>query len=198
MNYRMIPCKKHPMLGILLTIIMMLAFLTACSSVEQEAPSVYEVEHNGKTYTVDEENQTIAIDGYVCRFEISNDGSNVNFDVTYPDGSTYWWSEGERGGAGGWSDDYNREKYVSGDVLWEVLNLDAQVDTNQGNGSSKYIILGIFLILVGAVNAAAPRAMWYIGYGWRYKNAEPSDTALLVGRGGGVIAIIIGIICFFL
>lgn len=64
--------------------------------------------------------------------------------------------------------------------------------------SGRYLLVGILLILLGIANAAAPRVMWRINYGWRYKDAEPSNTALLVSRVGGVIAIAAGIVFLFL
>ena len=52
----------------------------------------------------------------------------------------------------------------------------------------------MFLLLwaIGLFNVLAPRAAWYLSYGWRFKDAEPSDAALMMARIGGVIAIIIG------
>ena len=47
---------------------------------------------------------------------------------------------------------------------------------------------------MGIFNAAAPRAAWYLSYGWRYKDAEPSDAALVVARLGGAAAITAGVI----
>lgn len=164
--------------------------LTACGSGENS--NVYEVEHNGKVFTVDQVNQTITVDGYICSFEVSGGRNHMEFNVTYPDGSTYWWSQGGGVGQGGWSEAYDPDRYVAGDVLWDVLSMDRRADEND---SGKYIGPGIFLILLGAVNVAGPHMMWYLGYGWRYKNAEPSDMALIAERAGGIIAIVFGAIC---
>ena len=56
-----------------------------------------------------------------------------------------------------------------------------------------HILIGLFCIIVGLVNAISPAIGWYLGRGWRYKDAEPSEAALLWGRVGGVVAILIGI-----
>lgn len=180
--------KKISVCILSLTIVMLLFLFTSCKS--KENPQVYDVERDGKIYTVDLENQTIAVDDYICSFELSDSNYGENFTVTYPDGSTYWWGQS----CGGWSDDFDPQKYVEGDVLWEVLTSD---DQNQGSHSGQYFLIGIILILTGAIHIAAPRGMWYISYGWRYKNAEPSDMALFVERAGGIFAIIIGVICLF-
>lgn len=193
MNSKTGKAKMRFMPGILLLLAMLFVFLTACES--KETPQVYTVERDGKVYTVDAKAQTISVDGYVCRFEVSSSGTHVDFEVTYPDGSTYWWSEEAYGGGGGWSDDYDPEKYVAGDVLWDVLRLDEQTTPTD---SDKYIILGLILLLLGVIHVAIPYKMWYVSYGWRYKDAEPSDMALLAERAGGIIAIIVGVICLFI
>ena len=183
---------KHLKLVIPVLLAAALIFLASCG--HGGTSQVYDVEHNGKIFTVDQANQTIASEGHIYSFEVAGNGGNVKFKVTYPDGSTYWWSQGGNVGYGGWSDDYDPGRYAPGDVLWDVLNLDRRAD---GHDSGKYIGLGLLLILLGAVNAAFPRAMWYIEYGWRYKDAEPSDMVLFAERAGGAIAVIAGVICLF-
>lgn len=178
--------------GIFLIALMLLMVLSACRSDPEKAAQVYDVIQDGKTYTVDQTNHTITEDGDVYRFSVSNNGNCVDFEVTYPDGSTYWWTESETAGAGGWSDDYDPNRYAAGDVLWDVLNLENQGNPQRSGGP---IVLGIILILFGVVYAAFPRAMWFLSYGWHFKNAEPSDLALGIGRAGGVLAAVAGIIC---
>ena len=57
--------------------------------------------------------------------------------------------------------------------------------------------LGLLLIALGIWGAAAPRSVWYLSYGWRFKNAEPSEAALLAERLGGGVAVVVGIILCF-
>ena len=48
--------------------------------------------------------------------------------------------------------------------------------------------LVVLLAALGGFNLLLPRASWYLSYGWRYKNAEPSDLVLAINRiGGGAI-----------
>lgn len=56
--------------------------------------------------------------------------------------------------------------------------------------------MSIIFILAGIFNLVAPDAAWYLSRGWQYKDAEPSDAALVVTRIGGV-AIVIGIVLLF-
>ena len=96
---------KHLKLVIPVLLAAALIFLASCG--HGGTSQVYDVEHNGKIFTVDQANQTIASEGHIYSFEVSGNGGNVKFKVTYPDGSTYWWSQGGNVGYGGWSDDYD-------------------------------------------------------------------------------------------
>lgn len=176
-------------LPLLLTLLLLLC---ACGS-EEPPSSVYEVERGGRTYTVDQDNQTITCDGEAYRFSVQGGGSQIRTEITYPDGSTYWWETSGMGGFGGWSDDYDPGAYVDGDVLLAVLGTDRVTPEEDGGNP----LPGLLLIALGIWGAAAPRSVWYLSYGWRFKDAEPSDAALLAERLGGGIAVFIGIILLF-
>lgn len=170
-----------------------LLLLTGCGS-SADDPNVYNVEYDGKTYTVDQTERTISVDGYTCQFEVTGGGSAIDVTFTYPDGSSWWHHWAGNSGHGGMSDDYDENRYVSGYTLWSVLE---QGHPGVKRGST-HAGLGFLLILFGAFEAGWPRASWYLGHGWRYKNAEPSALALGLGRAVGVLMIVIGIICFFM
>ncbi|MFZ5828199.1 MAG: DUF6199 family natural product biosynthesis protein [Bacillota bacterium] len=53
------------------------------------------------------------------------------------------------------------------------------------------------LMVFGALNFFAPRTMWYISEGWKFKDAEPSDGYLLFGQVLGVILFLVGLIGLF-
>ncbi len=55
-------------------------------------------------------------------------------------------------------------------------------------------LIGFILVCVGLFHSLAPRAAWYIHYGWRFQDAEPSDLYLGFLRVTGVLAIIVGVI----
>lgn len=162
--------------------------LAACGA-DKGDPNVYDVEYNGKIYSVNQTESTISVDGYTCEFNVTGSQHDQRFTVTYPDGSTYSGS----GWAGSHSEGFDPEQYVSGDILWEVLEQD-RPGTRQNNTHGG---LGILLLIFGVLEAAFPQVSWWLSHGWRYKNAEPSDLALGLGRTAGIIMILAGIICFF-
>lgn len=177
--------------GLLICLALCLAvMLCACG---KTLSNVYDVERGGKIYTVDKTAQTITVDGYVCHYTVSGNGDGGKFNVTYPDGSSYWWGWSGNAGYGGSSSDYDATRYVPGNVLLDVL----MEGMPEGRERSGHPFFGFLFIVVGILNVAAPQAMWYLSDGWKYKDAEPSDAALTWGRVGGVFAILIGVICMF-
>lgn len=132
------------------------------------------------------------------RYEFSRDASEYGIKIKYPDGSGYW-SSGSPSQAGtsivsGWSDDYDSNRYVDGDTLVEVLLEKVPRKLNFSPGK-----LAVCLLLagMGIFNMLAPETAWYLEYGWRFKNAEPSDLALNVCRVSGGVIIVMAFIVFF-
>jgi hypothetical protein len=62
-------------------------------------------------------------------------------------------------------------------------------------GSSVEVAAVIVLIIISLVAVFSPQTAWYWEEGWQYRNVEPSDAALIAVRIGGVIGLIIGIVC---
>ena len=81
---------------------------------------------------------------------------------------------------------------MPGDVLIGVLYADSPPSRRTGNP-----LIGLLFLAVGLWNAISPYSSWYLSHGWRYKNAEPSDLALGLTRAGGIFAILLGILAFF-
>lgn len=171
---------------VLFTIILMLSSCTGGTVTE------YTVEHGGKNYTVNTENCTITDGENTYTYSVSGSADSYNMEIKYPDGSTAWWTMNGSSGHGGWSDNYVIGKYPDINTISSILEKD--LPSHKGGGNAFMIIL---LIIIGLANIIAPYASWYLSYGWRYKNAEPSDAALVMNRIGGVVIIIIAIIMMF-
>lgn len=59
------------------------------------------------------------------------------------------------------------------------------------------IIVGIIMLLVGLFVILSPEIAWYLRCGWRFRNAEPSELALVLERIDGIILVIAGIVFLF-
>lgn len=164
--------------------------LVACSS--SGSSNTYTVTLKDTVFTVDNGNGTVFDGVNTYNYTISGDSSKYRMEVTYPDGSTYWQHMSGNVGTGGWSDDYDRKRYVDGETLCFVLK--SAVPKSR---TYPLYVIGL-LIIVGLISAAFPQVVWYCSYGWRYRDAEPSEAALLVCRGTGVLALVIGIVMFFI
>lgn len=79
-------------------------------------------------------------------------------------------------------------------LLFSLCACNGPSDADRPDRSSENNSTGIFLIVVGVFNAAFPKATWYIGEGWKFKKAEPSEQALEMSRAAGIVAIIVGVI----
>ena len=174
--------------AVCILIVMISLLLGACGATS----TVYTVEKNQVPYEVDTENKTISDGANTYQYEFSGNKSSYNVNITYPDGSTYWFRMSDGSGYGGWSDDYDEDRYVDGDTLSEVLLEKAPKEVNSGNW-----LAAILFAVVGIFNIVSPYSAWYLEYGWRYKNAEPSDIALGFNRVIGVIAVIAAVVLLF-
>jgi hypothetical protein len=59
-------------------------------------------------------------------------------------------------------------------------------------------ILGLTSIGLGLIMMVKPRSVWYMEYGWKFKNAEPSDMALGANCFAGLVIVICGVILLFM
>ena len=143
--------------------------LAGCSG---EQAGTYEVTVGENTFTVDREAGTISGGGQVCRYTVEGD----EIRITYRDGASYF-----------------EERHTNGSTA-EAL---AQ-EVPKASGGGGMALFGLLLIALGIWNVASPRSVWYLSYGWRYKDVEPSDAALVLGRVGGGIGIVAGAALLFL
>jgi major membrane immunogen (membrane-anchored lipoprotein) len=171
---------------LLLCLVLLLTLIFSSCSVKNE--DTYDITYQDGTYSIDTVNKTILHEGQTYRYDIS--GAEIT--ITYPDNSQYWWTKLNDGGYGGWSDNYDENKYVAGDILVKVLT--GEIPTNK---SEKNYLAVIILLALGIWSAVSPRSSWYLSHGWKYKNAEPSDIAITITRIGGILLILISVILIF-
>ena len=172
------------LLAVLLSLALALT-LCACSGVEER----YTVSKNGTNYLVDTQAGTVTDGKHVYRYTISGSYERYTIELTYPNGAIFRWQTQRNGsifsGGGGWSDDYDPDRYADGTILCDVLEgaVPREPDVRKG-------LVVIVLLIAGVVNLVSPRTTWHWSHGWRYKDAEPSDAALTVNRVSGVVAIL--------
>lgn len=140
------------------------------------------------SFTIDTEARTITKDEDVYHYSLS--GDTVRF--IYPNSAVYRWTYLDMGGCDGGTDDYAPIRYAKGDTLLDLLDVKPPRTAGGGNGFA-----GILLAFLGSLNLLAPRVSWYLRYGWRFKDAEPSDAALVFTHISGAAFLGIGHFLFF-
>ena len=175
-------------LCIILTLLLAL-LCCACGKDTPQEPTVID----GREVIVDKAAGTIRHGEDLYQVDVHSGG----YSIQYPDGSSYDYRRQSNGmGFGTWSGSLYGDTawpedrgYLSEDVI--LMLLDA--DTGGKDGGAP-LIVSLLLMGAGIWGLASPQSAWYLSYGWRYKNAEPSDLALVLERIGGGAALIAGII----
>lgn len=169
----------------IMAVLLMMLTLFACA----EQSSTYTITRDGTDFRVDLENNTISDETNTYQYEYSGNASSYRIVITYPDGSSYWYSKSGSTGMGGWSNDYDEDAYVDGDTLRDVVLAKLPKKVSLGK-----VLGALVLAALGVVDIAFPKVTWYLGYGWRFKDVEPSESALIFARISGAAAIILGVI----
>lgn len=170
---------------LLLPLLVLVLILSGCAG----EPQPYEYSRNGDTVTVDPINRTITNDTEVFTYVTVNTGSSTRYEITFPDGSIYYWSDSGNGGAGGWTDNFDSERWSYANFLVDALQQSAPRQKTGNPG------IGLLLMGLGAVSFFLPELPFYLKYGWAVENAEPSDAYITVTKIGGVIAAVVGLVC---
>lgn len=169
---------------LLLPLLVLALVLSGCSG----EPMPYEYTQGGNTVTVDPVSQTITNGSEVFTYTVEDRGAKKSFEIVFPDGSRYWWTAGNGGGAGGWSDDFDTDRWSYAGFLVDALEQSAP---RQKTGNP---VVGLLLMGLGAVNFFLPELPFYLKYGWAVENAEPSDAYITWTKIGGVIIAILGLV----
>lgn len=177
---------------ILAFMLMLTLILLTCSC--RSELNTYEL--NGKTFTIDTATKTVSDGTDTYSYDIKEVSEGTYIKITYPDNESYW--EFIRGKSYnvadiGWSDGYAFDRSPDGGAMCSAL-----YKLLIGEKSDKNYFVIMILLIIGLISAAAPRAVWYLEYGWRFKEAEPSEAAVTVNRIGGIIAVIIAVIMLFI
>lgn len=177
--------------------------LIACNediSVSEPHTEIIEADGQSLLISFDENNQaagTITTENGEYTFEYDAPG---RLTIVYPDG--YIYKQIEENGAVSSSADYSRAEVISKgyfdaySLIWCIeSSMENKEETNRGNSPS--LPTAIFLLGLGVWNLMAPKSAWWLARGWWYKNAEPSELALVLYRMAGAILVLVGIVCFF-
>ena len=134
-------------------------FFISCSSHKSLSP--YSVTVDDTVFTVDTVAGTISDGENVFNYSITGEYPSYSIQITYPNGATFHQNiqEGEVGSwsSGGWSNDYDPDLYIDGNVLCRVLEQEAPSQSNSKN----YVAI-IIVLIIGLINLFSPHTAWYL------------------------------------
>lgn len=171
--------------ALILLFIMLFSMLSGCSNSRT-------VTYNNREYTLNTAEKTVTDGTNTYRYELDGTESHPSVKIIYPDGSSYYSVKQGNAYISGNSDDYGNYGYTEGGILCDIVFEGTAEKTD-----AKVIILSLVLIAIGVISIIAPRKMWYLNYGWRFKNAEPSDVAIVLNRVCGAVLVVIGLVFIF-
>ena len=126
-------------------------------------------------------------------FSYKRDGS---IGIVYPNGYIYSYRNMDGAIMTNWTYDETPEEmgYIDG------LSLVESVERfSKSRAPAKKVPLSgsLLIIAVGGWQIYSPKSIWWLSRGWLYKNAEPSDAALIMYGLGGVTIVFVGIMSLF-
>ncbi|WP_181347365.1 DUF6199 family natural product biosynthesis protein [Thalassobacillus sp. CUG 92003] len=130
--------------------------------------------------------------GEIVKVYFEEYSNGYRYEVEFENGQTYFYEQTGNTGSGGGSEELtNKEMDLAEEAIdkYEKLNGDATTSKNISTGDP----FGIVMILFGLLGAIFPHAAWYLEIGWKLRDAEPSELALIVNRVGGILASIVGL-----
>ncbi len=166
--------------------------LSGCS--KKEIATDFPVEISGQNVVISFSQDTwsegkIIADSGVYIFVYSYDGT---FTVIYPNGRTYHQSPSGSAMTSSWNHDKTPEElgYLSPiGISWAI---EAISHTPESNGF--HPLLSLALLALGIWGISAPKSIWWLNHGWRFKNAEPSELSLAVYRIIGGLEVLFAIL----
>lgn len=182
---------KRIKIHLFFTILLILTIISvACNKVEGSTVI------DGKEVIISKEDNTITIGTDVYYY--STNYGMTEITITYPNGAKYTRTYIDKySSSGGWN-------IMDGPSVKELGYIDEGwlVDIVEQNTSNRSIIstnllYSVIILLIGLFLVTFPDMTWYLSYGWRYKDAEPSDMALIFERIGGIGLIIFAIVVLF-
>ena len=164
-----------------IVILLLLAalLLTACQS-------------QPRTITIDRDAGTLSDGTYTYEYTEEKYDNYHSITIYYPDGCRYYWTDMgteviEQG-------EYDGYTYASAQQLLDTIQgtvIIGQPEQSANVSDRVYLILlAVVLVGLGLWETARPEQSWYLAHGWKYKDAEPSDVAIGLIRGMGILELV--------
>lgn len=177
-------------LGAMLILVFLLS-ATACGGGRTSGTETILLEDMGRAVSIDYGSKTITDGSDVYRYQISGDYCII----TYPNDAEYWIHDVYNLGTEG----YDPERYIPGNVLAGLLEQQRITGKNADSAIRLMETLVCLAVIgIGVWGVHTPEKALWLRTGWLYKDAEPTDFGLTMGRIGGFVTIILGLTALLL
>lgn len=181
--------KRSRILAILFLVILLF------SGCDRLTAKPYYTTNYDRRYKIDPQKRTISAGGVDYKYRISGNWEEYSIQIKYPDGNVY-----TEYGSNGKRETYNYLRSLSLMPWWAADGGDlAEALYNEipESGGNTYWIFPAVLIFLGCANILCPKMFWFFRYGLSVRYMELSNKALNFHTFGGLAAIAVGILLFF-
>ncbi len=187
--------KLKPILAIIIMGYLLFLTLNGCKA--QPNPIFID----GSEAILDLDSKTITYEG--SEYHYQTDATSVK--ITYPNGIDYervyqgsGYTEALSDGTDLMNDSYfTKNGFLTPYVIINQVLAYTPNASGVNTDSGMLPIIGFIALIIGIGTTASPKTAWYLRYGWRFKDAEPSEASLMLNRIGGIVAIVVsGVILF--
>ncbi len=159
---------------------------------------------SGDSYTVDKEKCTITDGKYTYKYKLEGTDPNYRITVIYPNGHDGVWLCRENGGSGGGFTGGLGTDYADIADLADVVVQGApkapkpvEPEKPKPRKPDGYYIAAFFILILGILYTAAPRALHRARYWCVVTDPEPTAFAIIMNRVIGIVMILSSIVIFF-
>lgn len=129
--------------------------------------------------------------GEVVNVFFEEHSNGYRYEVTFQNGNHYYFERSGAMGHGGGSLELTTEER---ELAEEAIDQYEKFHQNERSSRlSSGNPIGLLFIFIGLFGFAFPHAAWYLEFGWKLRDAEPSEFALIAHRVGGAFIVLIGL-----
>ncbi|MBO8170803.1 MAG: hypothetical protein H0Z33_02810 [Bacillaceae bacterium] len=122
-------------------------------------------------------------------------GNGYKYRVKFADGETYTYTRTGVVETSGGSQGLTREQMDKAETAINIYRkMFGQEPVKEEPSGNPFAFL---FFVMGILGVFSPRTMWFLEIGWKLKDTEPSDLALMANRVVGVFLILMGLALTF-
>lgn len=129
--------------------------------------------------------------GEVVSVFFEEHSNGYRYEVTFENGNHYYFERSGASGHGGGSLELTtEERHLAEEAIDQYEKIHQSARSRQQSSGNP---IGLLFIFIGLFGVVSPHSAWYLEVGWKLRDAEPSEFALIAHRVGGAFIVLIGL-----